>query len=148
MYGQYRVLTPTMYRSRVTMAATRQAVSMDAEDRSPMRHRVKKRRKGEEEEDTVELALRPASLSPRVSLDAGTNSMAMRHQLRGRGGVARQQQDSLELELGASATRVWGKDKQEQEGGRGHSGGSASSYRGRSNNSGNCQISSNTYTAL
>ncbi len=134
MYGQYRVVTPTMYRSRVhatMMASTRQALSMD-EDRP----RTPGKRKSGALDD--ELALRPASLSPRAGGDVGAAAgSASSRYLRHHAG-ARQQQDSLELELGASATRVWrerervGGGHQQQQ----HSGGSGS-YRGRSNNSNN-----------
>lgn len=133
MYGQYRVLTPTMYRSRVhaTMATTRQALSMDEE-----RPRTPSKRKGGGIED--ELALRPASLSPRTGAMGVGGPAAGRRHLRQQhgGGGGRQQQDSLELELGASATRVWSERDKGGGGQRSHSGGS-SSYRGRSNNSNN-----------
>ena len=71
--GQYRVLTPTMYRSHMMMANTRQAVSMDYENTA------KALREGP--------SLRVSSSSPFQ-----------------RGGGLKQ--DSLDMELGASATGV------------------------------------------
>ena len=77
MCGQYRVLTPTMYRSRMMMANTRQAVSMDYENAARLR------REGP--------SLRVSSSSP--------------FQRPGSQGMIKAQ-DSLDLELGASATGV------------------------------------------
>ncbi len=175
MYGQYRVLTPTMYRSRAAaaMAATRQAVSMDegdqdgvgvdGDEKSPggtrrLMHRSRHRRRrgtggdevmmleavtrsnqdggsggggscrvaGADEVESAAVMLRPASLSPRMDSRSGGGQgggqMGSHHLPRSNGSRRgrhhhQQQQDSLELELGASATRVWGRER-ERDGGR------------------------------
>jgi len=78
MTGQYRVLTPTMYRSR--MATARQAVSMDC---------------GGDEKD---------ARAPKRDSSGGRGGSASPL---ARPRPLKKTQDSLELELGASATRVW-----------------------------------------
>ena len=78
----YRVLTPTMYRSR--MASARQAVSMDYDDDSGAVKKARLRREG------------PAMRGPSPLLRPGKLLKAQRSS----------GENSLDLELGASATRV------------------------------------------
>ena len=77
----YRVLTPTMYRSR--MACARQTVSMDYDDDSAKKARL--RREG------------PSMRGPSPLLRPGKLLKAQR---------SSGEENSLDLELGASATRV------------------------------------------
>ena len=81
MYS-YRVLTPTMYRSR--MATARQAVSMDYDDDSGAVKKARLRREG------------PALRGPSPLLRPGKLLRAQRSS----------GENSFDLELGASATRV------------------------------------------
>ena len=81
MYS-YRVLTPTMYRSR--MATARQAVSMDYDDDSGAVKKARLRREG------------PAMRGPSPLLRPGKLLRAQRSS----------GENSFDLELGASATRV------------------------------------------
>ena len=117
MYGQYRVLTPTMYRSR--MVATRQAVAMDCENHP-----------------CIVGAGGGGGMHVRGFSGGGHPRSPLLQILRaGPGGskLPPKNQDSLELELGASATRVWpsgGKREDEQH----HRGGG--SRLGNSNNTG------------
>jgi hypothetical protein len=78
----YRVLTPTMYRSR--MALARQAVSMDDDDENGAVKKNRRRREG------------PAMRGPSPLLRPGK-------MLRGQRSSG---ENSFDLELGASATRV------------------------------------------
>ena len=78
----YRVLTPTMYRSR--MASARQAVSMDYDDDSGAVKKARLRREG------------PAMRGPSPLLRPGKLLKAQRSS----------GENSFDLELGASATRV------------------------------------------
>lgn len=82
MMYSYRVLTPTMYRSR--MASARQAVSMDYDDDSGMVKKARLRREG------------PAMRGPSPLLRPGKLLRAQRSS----------GENSFDLELGASATRV------------------------------------------
>ncbi len=99
MTGKYRVLTPTMYRSR--MAATRQAISMDCGEGSGTGGIVGSSVGGPGgrggSSGGATLMLRTSSPFQRLSLAR-----------------PQQQQDSLDLELGASATRV-GEARQRQQ---------------------------------
>ena len=78
----YRVLTPTMYRSR--MASARQAVSMDYDDDSGAVKKARLRREG------------PSMRGPSPLLRPGKLLKAQRSS----------GENSFDLELGASATRV------------------------------------------